>query len=163
MPSAWPAFAVMGAAKGLTVTGSAPVAIVMGMLTATFGGVLRDLLASERSVLLTREIYVTAALAGAAVYTVLEIAGLPMYASATLVFLVAFGIRGGALRYGLQPAGTTETCRADVPNTYPKQPLSHRDRRRCSCGPPSWPHRAGTFVHVIADARAPCAVRRRRC
>lgn len=77
------AFAVMGAAKGLTVTGSAPVAIVMGMLTATFGGVLRDLLASERSVLLTREIYVTAALAGAAVYTVLEIAGLPMYASAT--------------------------------------------------------------------------------
>jgi uncharacterized membrane protein YeiH len=94
------AFAVMGAAKGLTVTGSAPVAIVMGMLTATFGGVLRDLLASERSVLLTREIYVTAALAGAAVYTVLEIAGLPMYASATLAFLVAFGIRGGALRYG---------------------------------------------------------------
>ncbi len=94
------AFAVMGAAKGLTVTGSAPVAIIMGMLTATFGGVMRDLLAGESSVLLTREIYVTAALAGSAVYTTLEIAGLPMQVSATLAFVVALAIRGGALRYG---------------------------------------------------------------
>jgi uncharacterized membrane protein YeiH len=94
------AFAVMGAAKGLTVTGSAPVAIITGMLTATFGGVLRDLLANERSVILTKEIYVTAALAGAATYTIIDIAGLPMQIAAVLAFLVALGIRGGALWYG---------------------------------------------------------------
>ena len=63
------AFSVMGAAKGLVVTGSAPVAIITGMLTATFGGILRDILASEPSVLLRPEIYVTAALAGASVFT----------------------------------------------------------------------------------------------
>ena len=60
------AYAVMGAAKGLAATGSPTVAVVTGMLTATFGGILRDLLAGEPSVLLRPEIYVTAAMAGAA-------------------------------------------------------------------------------------------------
>ena len=48
-----------------------PVAVVTGILTATFGGILRDLLAGEPSVLLRPEIYVTAALTGAAAYTAL--------------------------------------------------------------------------------------------
>jgi uncharacterized membrane protein YeiH len=94
------AFSVMGAAKGLTVTGSAPVAIITGMLTATFGGVLRDLLTGERSVILTHEIYVSAALAGAAIYTIIEIWGSPMNLSAIVAFIVAFAIRGGALKFG---------------------------------------------------------------
>ena len=42
------------------------VAVVTGVMTATFGGILRDLLAAEPSVLLRPEIYVTAALTGAA-------------------------------------------------------------------------------------------------
>ncbi|TIX34985.1 MAG: trimeric intracellular cation channel family protein, partial [Mesorhizobium sp.] len=62
------AFSVMGAAKGLAITGSPAVSIVTGMLTATLGGILRDLLTGEPSVLLRPEIYVTAALAGAALY-----------------------------------------------------------------------------------------------
>jgi uncharacterized membrane protein YeiH len=37
------AYAVMGASKGLAATGSPTVAVVTGMLTATFGGILRDL------------------------------------------------------------------------------------------------------------------------
>ena len=40
----------------------------MGVLTATFGGVIRDVLAHEPSVLLQRELYVTPALAGAAAF-----------------------------------------------------------------------------------------------
>jgi len=46
------AFAVMGADKGLVVTGSAPIAVITGVLTATFGGILRDMVAGEPSVLL---------------------------------------------------------------------------------------------------------------
>ncbi len=94
------AFSVMGAAKGLIVTGSAPVAVVMGMLTATFGGILRDMLAGEPSVLLKPEIYVTAALAGATTFTVLDIAGVPTLASAVVAFVTAFAVRGGALKFG---------------------------------------------------------------
>jgi uncharacterized membrane protein YeiH len=94
------AYCVFGAWKGLIVTGSAMVAIVMGMLTATFGGILRDILSGEPSVLLRPEIYVTSAMAGAVTFTVLDIAGLPLLLSAAPAFLVAFAIRGGALRFG---------------------------------------------------------------
>lgn len=94
------AYCVFGAWKGLVVTGSALVAVVMGMLTATFGGILRDQIAGEPSVLMRPEIYVTAAMAGAVTFTVLDIAGLPLLAAAAPAFLVAFAIRGGALRFG---------------------------------------------------------------
>ena len=94
------AYAAMGAAKGLAISGSPTVAIVTGMLTATFGGILRDLLAGEPSVLLRPEIYVTAAMTGAAIFTLADLAGLPVFASALLAFAMAFFVRGGALRYG---------------------------------------------------------------
>jgi uncharacterized membrane protein YeiH len=94
------AYCVFGAWKALAVTGSPLVAVVMGMLTATFGGILRDQLSGEPSVLLRPEIYVTAALAGAIVFTVGDLAGLPLLAAATPAFLVAFAIRGGALWFG---------------------------------------------------------------
>ena len=93
------AFSVMGAAKGFSLTGSPIVSIVTGVLTATFGGILRDLLASEPSVLLRSEIYVTAALVGAAVYTLGALAGLP-YLAELAGFLSALAVRGGALRFG---------------------------------------------------------------
>jgi uncharacterized membrane protein YeiH len=94
------AYCVFGAWKGLVVTGSGLIAVVMGVLTATFGGILRDQLAGEPSVLLRPEIYVSAALAGAAVFTVCDVAGLHPLAAAVPAFLAAFLIRGGALRRG---------------------------------------------------------------
>lgn len=94
------AYSVMGAAKGLAATGSPVIAVVTGMLTATFGGILRDLLAGEPSVLLKPEIYVTAAMAGAAVYTAGNLLLLPNEISALCAFAVAFIIRGGALKFG---------------------------------------------------------------
>jgi len=94
------AYSVMGAAKGLAITGSPTIAIIMGMLTATFGGILRDLLAGEPSVLLRPEIYVTAAVTGAAVFTGADLAGFPAVASALIAFAAAFIVRGGALKFG---------------------------------------------------------------
>lgn len=94
------AYAVMGAAKGLAATASPTVAIVTGVMTATFGGILRDLLAGEPSVLLRPEIYVTAALAGAAVFTLAGEFGAPEMVAAALAFFVAFAVRGGALKFG---------------------------------------------------------------
>jgi uncharacterized membrane protein YeiH len=93
-------YAAMGAAKGLAATGSPVIAIIMGVLTATFGGILRDLLAGEPSVLLRPEIYVTAALAGAAVFTLATLAGASTLVAAALAFSAAFLVRGGALRFG---------------------------------------------------------------
>lgn len=94
------AFSVMGAAKGLDITGSPVVAIVTGVLTATFGGILRDLLAGEPSVLLKPEIYVSAALAGAATFTLGTLVGLPPFGCDLAGFAAAFTVRGGALKFG---------------------------------------------------------------
>ena len=94
------AYCVFGAWKGLVVTGSATVAIVTGLFTATLGGIMRDLLSGEPSVLMRPEIYVTAAMAGAAVFTVLYIGGMPLIAAALIAFAAAFAVRGGALKFG---------------------------------------------------------------
>ena len=69
------AYAVMGASKGLAATGSPTVAVVTGMPPLPSAAHLRDLLAGEPSVLLRPEIYVTAAMAGAAAFTLCDLAG----------------------------------------------------------------------------------------
>ena len=94
------AYGVLGASKGLAVTGSPVVAVVMGMLTGTLGGILRDVLANEPSVLLRREIYVSAVLCGALAYVGAEAAGLAPAFAAGIGFAVAFAIRGSALAFG---------------------------------------------------------------
>ncbi|MET3615369.1 putative membrane protein YeiH [Rhizobium aquaticum] len=99
------AYCVIGAQKGLETSGSPTVAIVTGVLTAAFGGILRDLLTGEPSVLLRPEIYVTAALAGAGAYTALVQLDLSYALSAALGALVAFAIRGGALKFGWRLTG----------------------------------------------------------
>ena len=92
------AYSRHGRGKGLAATGSPTVAMVTGLLTATAGGILRDLLAGEPSVLLRPEIYVTAALAGAGTFTALHAAGIDC--AAALPRCAAFLVRGGALYFG---------------------------------------------------------------
>jgi uncharacterized membrane protein YeiH len=95
------AYAVVGAAKTLAVGASAADALALGILTATFGGVIRDVLAGEPSVILRRELYITCAFAGALVFVVLANLGTEYFwLAATLGFLVAFGVRAGALLWG---------------------------------------------------------------
>ena len=93
-------FSVMGAVIGLSATGSPVVAVVTGVLTATFGGVLRDLVSGEPTVLMRREIYVTAALLGALVFVLAVRVGLGGPLASVPAFLAAFILRGGAIRYG---------------------------------------------------------------
>ena len=94
------AYAASALPRASQATGSPTVAIIMGMLTATFGGILRDLLAGEPSVLLKPEIYVSAAMTGAGTYTLAKLAGLPPEVSAVVAFVAAFMVRGGALKFG---------------------------------------------------------------
>lgn len=91
---------VAGAAKGLD-TGAGPVvAVVMGVITAAVGGIIRDILGQEPSIILRREIYVTASLAGAVLFVVLSGAGAGRLAAALAGGGVAFAVRGLALVYG---------------------------------------------------------------
>ena len=94
------AYGVFGAYKGLSVTGSPTVAIVMGMFTGTLGGILRDVLTGQPSVLLRPEIYVTAAAAGAATFVTIASLNGPVTFAAAAGFLIALAVRSGALLLG---------------------------------------------------------------
>lgn len=91
---------VAGTAKGLDA-GAGPVnAIVMGVVTASLGGIIRDILGHEPSIILRKEIYVTASLFGALVYVGAIGLGADRAFGAALGFLVAFVVRGLAMIYG---------------------------------------------------------------
>jgi uncharacterized membrane protein YeiH len=74
--------------------------VVMGVLTATFGGVIRDVLAHEPSLLLRHELYVTPALLGAGAFVVAGLLGAPVIVAGVAGFAIAFGVRAGAILWG---------------------------------------------------------------
>lgn len=91
---------IVGTAKGLD-TGVGPVnAIVMGVITASLGGIIRDLLGHEPSIILRKEIYVTAALLGALTYVTSIGLGAGRFLSVAAAFSVTLLVRGLALVYG---------------------------------------------------------------
>jgi uncharacterized membrane protein YeiH len=94
------AYSVMGAAKALNVGDTLLVAVLMGVSTATFGGVLRDTLAQEPSSIVKPEIYVSAAFAGAGSYVLLAQFGVVPWVAAILAGSVAMILRGGAILHG---------------------------------------------------------------
>ena len=94
------AYSVMGAAKALSVGDTILVAVLMGVATATFGGVLRDTIAREPSSIVKPEIYVSAAFAGAGSYVLLVQLDLPQVVCALVAGAVALVLRGGAILRG---------------------------------------------------------------
>jgi uncharacterized membrane protein YeiH len=94
------AYAIVGALKAVSLGVSPLAAAVMGVLTATFGGVLRDVLAEEPSVLLKRELYVTPAMVGAGVFVTMHSFGVAPLAAGITGFACAFLIRAGAILFG---------------------------------------------------------------
>lgn len=94
------AYGIFGTYKGLAVSHSPTVAVVMGMLTGTAGGILRDVIAGEPSVIMRKEIYITAVILGAVTYVLLEGAGLAAPIPSVAGALVAFVCRSGAIAYG---------------------------------------------------------------
>ncbi|HKG77588.1 MAG TPA: trimeric intracellular cation channel family protein [Beijerinckiaceae bacterium] len=93
-------FAVTGAERALLVGSGPVVAVAMGVITATFGGIIRDVLGNESPVVLSREIYVTAALVGAGVFIVLSAYGLGRESALGAGLLAGLVVRGMALRWG---------------------------------------------------------------
>lgn len=90
-------FAAMGAEKTLTAGFSPFIAVVMGTISACFGGMLRDVLARDVPMVLKGELYATTCLVGATVYVLLvpfqPLIALAAGMSATLV------MRLGAIKY----------------------------------------------------------------
>lgn len=94
------AYGVVGAAKAAAWGVPPLICIVMGAVTASFGGVVRDLLAGQPSILLRREITVTAALVAAATFVLLREVGASSAVAAPVAVTLGFALRAGALLWG---------------------------------------------------------------
>jgi uncharacterized membrane protein YeiH len=94
-------FSVTGAEVALSIGVGPAIAIAMGVATATFGGVIRDILGGEIPIILRREIYVTAALLGAAAYVVGQHLGLAKDVSLVAGFVAALALRSAAIAFDL--------------------------------------------------------------
>lgn len=94
------AYAIVGAAKAGLWGASPLVCVAMGAITATVGGIIRDVLANEPSVLLRREIAITPAIAAASLFVLLGELGAPSWVATLAGVSVGFGLRGGALLWG---------------------------------------------------------------
>jgi uncharacterized membrane protein YeiH len=94
------AYATFGAAKGLAF-GLAPLpAFGMGVLTGCLGGIVRDVLAGEPSILMRPELYVTVAALSAALMVGLTLAGVPGGIAGPVAALAGFALRGAAIWRG---------------------------------------------------------------
>ena len=94
------AYATYGSAKALAY-GVAPVpAFAMGVLTACFGGIVRDVLAGVPSILMRPELYVTAAALAAGLFVGLSLGGASMWTAAAVAVVAGFTLRGLAIARG---------------------------------------------------------------
>jgi uncharacterized membrane protein YeiH len=95
------AYATYGSAKALGY-GVAPIpAFAMGVLTACAGGIIRDVLAGEPSVLMRRQLYVTPAALAAGLFVALVLAGVPRVPAALVAAVAGFALRGLAIARGI--------------------------------------------------------------
>ena len=95
------AYATYGAAKALNF-GVAPVpAFAMGVMTACVGGIIRDVLAGEPSILMRPELYVTAAALASGLFVGLTMVGAAPGLAALVAGLAGFSLRGAAIARGL--------------------------------------------------------------
>ncbi len=99
------AFSVIGCHIALQQGSPMIIAVLMGMITATGGGVLRDLLTQNQPMILCGEMYATVALFGGLVYALLINMALPESAAETIACLAAFVLRGAAIVFNIQMGG----------------------------------------------------------
>ncbi len=87
-------FTILGIQKTLAFGLSPVVALIMGTISAVFGGVLRDTLVNEIPLIFRKEIYATVCLAGGLLYLLLTKTGMPEEAQMviTIVFIITIRI-----------------------------------------------------------------------
>lgn len=95
-------FAVAGTFKALDADLGPVSAVLLGLITAIGGGIIRDLLVAESPVVLRRDIYAVPALLAAIIVVSAERADISRITTAIIAVTVAFAVRALALRYNWQ-------------------------------------------------------------
>ena len=93
------AFSVIGFKVALAQDVSPVIAVMMGVWTAIIGGLLRDIICNEIPLLLQREIYITASIAGSVTYLALDYWGVDAVTNEFMMLFIIFAVRMLALKF----------------------------------------------------------------
>lgn len=86
-------FTIIGMQKGLALDIHPILAVMMGILTAVFGGIVRDMMCADVPLIFKKKIYATACLVGGCIYLLLEWLSCPEIFSIIVASLVIFIVR----------------------------------------------------------------------
>lgn len=92
-------FVVVGIEKSLATGYPFWVAIIMGIITGSFGGVLRDILINDEPLFFRKDIYATACLAGGVIYWIITVAGLDSIWAQIACACTVVGLRVAAVHF----------------------------------------------------------------
>ena len=93
-------FTVIGIQQGLHAGIHPPLAVMMGVLTAVMGGIIRDVLCNDIPLIFHRQIYATACFAGGVLFELFVFLNLPEAFTALISAGVIFTIRSLSVRKG---------------------------------------------------------------
>jgi uncharacterized membrane protein YeiH len=95
-------FTIIGLEKTLSLGFNPAIGVMMGVVSAVFGGVLRDTFVNDLPIIFRKEIYATACIIGALLYLLLSFVGLDRNTSIILTILLIIAIRLVALKFKLR-------------------------------------------------------------
>jgi uncharacterized membrane protein YeiH len=93
-------FAISGAQVAESTRHSALIVVLMGTMTGTAGGMLRDVMSAHVPLIFQQDLYATAAIAGIVVYLILQKLGVPRTAAISAGVIVILGMRLLAVVWG---------------------------------------------------------------
>ena len=96
------AFGVVGCHIALEFGSPFVIAVFMGMVTATGGGLIRDVLTNTQPMILCGQPYATAALLGSLSYASLHYLGVAEIVAEGVAFLAAFSLRASAIIFNIR-------------------------------------------------------------
>lgn len=91
------AYGVLGAHLAALASAGPLVAAALGVITATFGGMMRDVVSQETPLILKQELYATAALCSAVAYLAAIRLETPVAAAVAIAIAAGFALRAGAI------------------------------------------------------------------
>jgi uncharacterized membrane protein YeiH len=95
-------FTIIGTEIGIQHGFDPIICVSLGMITATFGGVIRDTLSNESPLIFHREIYATACIIGATTYIALNYLQVEVWVNQLLTTLMVIIVRLIAVRFKWQ-------------------------------------------------------------
>lgn len=98
-------FTTLGLKKALLFEVDPLIAIIMGMFSATMGGVIRDMLINEIPLIFRKEIYALACIFGGIVFIWLQIKGLSFELNAVITISTIILVRILAIKYKIGLSG----------------------------------------------------------